>query len=104
MVQYAVQETRRNIRDMSGDGLINCQDYAILFERYYPGARIIYNPLIGPTGHLYNRITVGGEYVYIEPQAPEGKWLMEEAWANWDSVKLMSVDVTQSWRDLGWLK
>jgi hypothetical protein len=93
----ALERTRSNLYDVSQDGLINCQDYAILFRRYFLGAKIVYNPAIGPTGHLFNSIVVGGKIVYVEPQAPEGKWRMEDAWSEWNQVKYLCVDVTSSW-------
>jgi hypothetical protein len=98
VVNNTILQVKKNMYDVSKDGLINCQDYAILFQRYHPGgAWIIYNPAIGPTGHLFNKIIIGGKDVYIEPQAPEGNWRMEDAWAGWDKVKYLSCDVTSAW-------
>jgi hypothetical protein len=93
----AIARTKADLHDVSGDGLINCQDYAMLFRTYYTGARIIYNPYIGPTGHLFNMITIGNDSFFVEPQAPNGKWLMEEAWDEWTSVASFSRDVTWEW-------
>ncbi|MDR0998668.1 MAG: hypothetical protein LBL70_06335, partial [Treponema sp.] len=44
-VETAIRLTHENIRDVSQDGLVNCQDYAVLFEHYFTGASIIFNPM-----------------------------------------------------------
>jgi hypothetical protein len=96
-VEKALLEVRTNIADLNGDRKINCQDYAALFLRYYPTAQIIYNPAIGPTGHVFNRVSTPDGWLYIEPQAGD-VWLMREAWPQYNSVKHLNVEMTARYR------
>jgi hypothetical protein len=64
-----------------------------MFVRAYPTARIIYNPRIGPTGYVFNRVRTSEGWLYIEPQSTK-KWLMREAWSEYNSVKHLNREVT----------
>jgi len=96
-VEKALNSMRGNITDLNGDRKINCQDYAALFLRYYPTAQIIYNPAIGPTGHVFNRVHTPEGWLYIEPQQANGVWLMRKAWPQYESVKHLNREVTREY-------
>jgi len=85
-VWYTLYEVKNNLHDVNKDGTVNCQDYAILFYKYYPypeSVRILYNPEVilraqvyKPTGqktraHLFNEIYEGKTrgWQEIEPQS-----------------------------------
>jgi hypothetical protein len=93
-VAAALRRTADNVRDYNRDGVINCQDYAAAFMREYPSAQIIYNPRIGPTGHVFNRVSTPDGWLYIEPQNTK-KWLMREAWPQYNAVKHFNQEVTR---------
>lgn len=67
-VQNVLYRVRDNIRDMNNDGVVNCQDYCLLFTQYMPAAQVIYNKYIGDTGHVFVRVHCDDGWLYIEPQ------------------------------------
>jgi hypothetical protein len=97
-VQRSLGAVKRNIRDLNRDGQINCQDYAAQFVREYPRAQIVYNPKIGPTGHVFNRVNTSDGWLYIEPQNKGGVWLMREAWPQWENVRHLNQEMTARFR------
>jgi hypothetical protein len=67
-VQRALNSTAGAIKDVTRDRKINCQDYSILFTRYYgEGAQLYYHPPAPhwPKGHLYVRAQSADGWVYI---------------------------------------
>jgi hypothetical protein len=52
----AAQYCKQNIRDVNGDGLKNCIDYAVLYKEYLPSARLIWN---------YNKNT-GWSHIFVQ--------------------------------------
>jgi hypothetical protein len=94
MVEETLKKVATNIKDVTGDGQINCQDYAALFKRYYPDeAFIIYNAYIGSTGHVFNAVKAADGWYYIEPQRTKN-WLMREAWPEYATVKQYNINMT----------
>ncbi|GHU13163.1 hypothetical protein FACS1894161_2840 [Spirochaetia bacterium] len=69
-VEMALSKVHDTLRDVNGDSLIDCIDYALLMHKYMPAARIIYqnNPDTGFC-HLFNAINiVGWGPTFLEPQ------------------------------------
>jgi len=80
-----LNRTYNSVYDVTKDGTINCQDYAVLFYKYFPyreSVRIMYNPevisrgqIYKPTGektraHLFNAIYLGQKgWETVEPQS-----------------------------------
>jgi hypothetical protein len=93
-VEDALRSVGTNIRDITGDRKVNCQDYAAMFLWYYPNAQIMYNPKIGSTGHVFNRVWTPEGWLYIEPQNKGGIWLMREAWKQWEQVRQYNQEMT----------
>jgi hypothetical protein len=88
-VQRALNNTASAIKDVTRDRKINCQDYSILFTRYYgEGAQLYYHPPAPhwPTGHLYVRAQSVDGWVYIEPQRTTD-WLMRQAWPGKEYIR-----------------
>jgi hypothetical protein len=95
-IERAIQ--RMNVYDINYDGLVNCQDYVAAFKRAYPDAQIIYNPAIGPTGHVFNRVLSDDGWIYVEPQGQkDGVWPMKSVWAEWESVRHLNQEVTNEY-------
>jgi hypothetical protein len=82
-------------RDVNGDGIINCIDYAVRFSEMCPEARIIHN-INRKTGmdHLLNRVGV----TYIEPQ---GDFQTMDPKVFWGSKydPDMNMDETHYWKE-----
>lgn len=95
---------KRDIKDISGDGEVNCQDYAAMFLRYYPEAPIMYHSsmldyrdgIYKP--HTFNRVRADTGWIYVEPQAVSGVWLMRDAWPGWKSTDPRNKEATEIWR------
>jgi len=87
------------VRDLNGDGKINCIDYACTFQRLYGrGCFIIqnYNPYTG-FNHLFNRIVDSQGRIYdIEPQGTPENYAMKLIWGQRYNP-LYNKDVTQDW-------
>jgi hypothetical protein len=96
-VKKALKWVTQNVQDYNKDGALNCQDYSAAFLRAYPSAQIMYNPNIGPTGHVFNRVSTPDGWLYIEPQNT-GAWLMREAWPQWESVRHLNQEMTEKFR------
>jgi hypothetical protein len=71
------QKVQKNIRDMNGDGLINCIDYSVLWYYYDPTNTLIIHNDHKSVG--MNHLFVFWKGEYIEPQT--GK-LMTQTWGN----------------------
>ena len=70
-VNAALQTTATSMRDINGDGLINCIDAAVIFYGVYPdkrAVRIVHNTK-GTWSHLFNEVKIDGVWKAIEPQA-----------------------------------
>jgi len=71
------------VRDVNGDGVINCIDYAVCFYELKPDSRIIrnQNPNTG-WHHLFNAVPQpDGSWLYIEPNsAHSGSYSMKNIW------------------------
>jgi hypothetical protein len=100
-VAEALGQTHRNIKDITGDGRINCQDYSAMFLRVVSAsgleAQIIYNPNIGLTGHVFNRVRTPDGWLYVEPQRTRN-WLMRQAWPEWERVRHLNQEATNTYR------
>jgi hypothetical protein len=87
------------IRDVNGDGLKNCIDYALMFRMSYGDkSRIIRNnnPVTG-MNHLFNAvIDSNGTLIYVEPQAGESNWNMAVYWGGVYNDSY-NVDETDYW-------
>lgn len=78
------------VRDVNGDGVINCVDYAVCFKKqwdelYVPDyCEIVRNVNKTPGSdfnHLFVRCWVNGRWLYVEPQAKvDGPYDMYEVW------------------------
>jgi hypothetical protein len=85
---------RFNMRDVNGDGVINCIDYAVRFAEVCPEARIIHN-VNKRTGmdHLLNRVGA----MYIEPQGQVDNLDPKVFWGSKYDPD-MNMDETHYWR------
>jgi hypothetical protein len=97
-ISTVCETVRVKIRDMDGDGQVNCVDYATLFYiEYGPGCRIIrnINPQTG-MNHLFNQVTYNdGRSFMIEPQ--NGHLIrMERVWGSKYDPKY-NCDETEYW-------
>jgi hypothetical protein len=83
MIVQTLVETRKQIRDMNKDGLINCIDYALLFAWIYPPQSVycIINQH-GNFNHMFNYVYWDGGMVAIEPQAQSVRYTMQEFWGS----------------------
>jgi hypothetical protein len=90
--EYKIQRAKAwgSRNDLTGDDVINCQDYAELFYRYASEAgyhvRYVTNDGLN---HAFNAVNINGSWITIEPQAAEDKGLdksprMSEHWENYD--------------------
>jgi hypothetical protein len=93
-IDEAIARVHEEIRDITGDGQVNCQDYAAMFLRHYPTAQIIYNPEIGPTGHVFNRVNG----LDIEPQVINGRWRMEQVRPGYLGLSKYNSERTEIYR------
>lgn len=73
-IRDTLTKVQANLKDINGDGLINCIDYSNLFYYYspfkYSEVVVNLNPK-GPQGgmnHQFNVVKIGGELVFVEPQ------------------------------------
>jgi len=71
-----VKETNKyianNIIDINGDGEKDCEDYAIMFYKYYPLGKVkilINSSEVGNFHHAFNSVYVDNMWKPIEPQA-----------------------------------
>lgn len=111
--EQAVADIQRVLREMNGTVTVirsspsysgpahipNCQDYAAWFHRRMPSSRIIYNGKLGDgTGHVFNAVQTTAGWIYIEPQNIGGRWLMRDAWPDWERHRNASVDQTSRFR------
>jgi hypothetical protein len=74
-IRSTLAKVHANLRDVNGDGQMNCVDYSNLFYYYSPFKYneivVNYNPR-GPQGgfnHQFNVVRIDGQLVFIEPQA-----------------------------------
>jgi hypothetical protein len=100
-VREALNNTHRALIDITRDGKINCQDYSIIFRRYYGAEAQLYHMPAGrrrewPAGHLYVRVKSADGYVYIEPQSTGGDWLMRDSWPGTNYITDGYVDYERS--------
>ena len=85
--------TEANVRDLDGNGRVNCIDYAVTFKLEWDKVmpkdecEIVRNYNPGKTkrtsmNHLFVRVWISGEWVCIEPQTRSGResYLMEDYW------------------------
>jgi hypothetical protein len=99
LFDYKIQKAQNwgSRNDQTGDGHINCQDYAELFYKYAMGqgyhVRYIVNSGLN---HAFNSVNVNGSWIPIEPQAAENNGLeksplLSSRWPNYnpyyDSIK-----------------
>jgi hypothetical protein len=95
-IEKALQ--RMNVYDINNDGAVNCQDYVAAFNRVYRDAQIMYNPAIGPAGHVFNRVLSDDGWIYVEPQGQkDGVWPMKSVWPQWESVRHLNQEVTREY-------
>ena len=102
-----LERTKRTIRDVNNDGVINCIDYAVVFYMMTnPSTRLIQNdnPHTG-MNHLFIGMPIGpgGSMVYIEPQVSRShtSFRMENVWGS-KYNPAYNVDVTDAYtRGLG---
>lgn len=87
-VREVIKDVHAKIYDMNGDGLINCQDYSVLFHylwnRKYKALcmmTINRNPKTG-MNHMFITIYLGCNVYHIEPQYPEWFYIMETVWGD----------------------
>jgi len=76
---------RQNLRDINNDGETDCEDYAILFYKYYPlsEVKILSNRSeVHNFYHAFNAVKVEGEWRAVEPQSISNSpiW-MEQYWS-----------------------
>ena len=88
----ALERTEETIRDVNGDGLINCIDYAVRFYEIVPGTKI-YRSNDPAFNHLFVLAYDDkcGGYQFIEPQHyQDDKYLMRQVWGHeiMDSVHI----------------
>jgi hypothetical protein len=83
-------------RDVNGDGLINCIDYAVRFAEVCPEAHIIHN-VNKRTGmdHLLNKVGA----MYIEPQGQVNDLDPKVFWGSKYDPD-MNMDETQYWKEM----
>lgn len=103
-VQY---KTQKAIRDVTGDGLINCQDWAIVWKRTwdetYPlmtnKAQIVhnYNPTTGMNHLLIHFYLETMEDLYIEPQANPLDFTAEKYWGKQFDPRYNHYGETDFW-------
>lgn len=91
-VMAALERTEETIRDVNGDGLINCIDYAVRFYEIVPGTKI-YRSNDPAFNHLFVLAydDKRGGYQFIEPQHhQDDKYLMRQVWGHeiMDSVHI----------------
>jgi len=98
-IRILIERTRTRIRDVNGDGIINCIDYAVVFKELYPTAAIVRNenPRTG-FHHLFNAISDGnGNWIYIEPNSSRLRsYLMSEVWGSRYDVRFNVIE-TYKW-------
>jgi hypothetical protein len=98
-VRQTLDQVHANIKDVNRDGTINCQDYAMMFHKYWPETDIMFNKHIGPTGHVFIRYTLptGEGSYFIEPwyKGKDNKWTMKDVWPEWDRVRNDSIVATK---------
>jgi hypothetical protein len=77
---------KSQLRDVDGDGVIDCLDKAVVFYEVYPGYSEIwvnYNPNTG-MNHAINRIMLfSGEYVFVDSSTTDiERWHPWQVWGN----------------------
>lgn len=91
-IMDALRYVHETIRDVNGDGLINCIDYTVRFYEVVPGTKIYRS-----SDPIFNHLFVLARdeshlgYQFIEPQHySDDKYLMREVWGNkiMDSVHI----------------
>ena len=91
-------EAQKNVRDVNGDGKINCTDYSIVFHEHMPGSFLLVLKN-GNINHMFVGIKVKPvlkNYLYwyrdllwVEPQATTEKYLMKDVWGKekyWNDI------------------
>jgi hypothetical protein len=90
---------QQGVRDVNGDGLINCIDHSITFRNLYgSNARIIINHnRWNGMNHMFVRVYYdGSKYIDIEPQGTPERYSMGLIWGvqyDW----FYNRDVTSQW-------
>jgi hypothetical protein len=65
MIRYV----KENIRDVNGDGKINCVDYSVVFYENWPHSSIIH---VWDNSVGFDHLLILAEGKYVEPQTPTG--------------------------------
>jgi hypothetical protein len=83
---HAVAKEWKRQKDYSGDGLVNCQDAAILFYKYYPDKENCGIESNSQMVHAFNVVKINGVWRAIEPQAytdgdRPASYFMRDYWA-----------------------
>lgn len=93
-----ITETHANLRDMNGDGKVNCTDYAITFKKewdkkYAPeDCEIVRNKNTEEDfHHLFVRCMKDGEWLYVEPQAKTRQYSMDIHWTAKEYKKDLNI-------------
>jgi len=91
-----------NLYDINEDGEINCEDFSILFYKYYPysNVRIFQNRSnVKNFYHAFNAIRINGIWKTVEPQAfPKSPFWMEDFWGKRYRPEL-DEDITNEYKD-----
>lgn len=95
----------KNIKDINGDGSVNCQDYAITFkliwDSVYPDCKndcIIIRNRSMLMHHLFNGVYDGNDLVFIEPWASDPyNYLMRNNWNYKWNPRYNIYDETEMW-------
>lgn len=106
-----LEETKKNIRDINEDGIINCVDKAIIYKRlwdrkYDPTNCEIVRNFHVYTGwhHLFIRVrgAYGSKWLRIEPSAGPDNYRMQDFWGDeyeqWYDVYYETDRWLQGWR------
>jgi len=83
-IDYIVTLLKRVIKDINGDGLINCIDYSLGFRMLYGDEAFIIVNVNRFTGmnHMFIQLYYGGEEYDVEPQGTASRWTMAENWGD----------------------
>lgn len=101
-ITWALERTHDTIRDVNGDGLINCIDYTVRFYEIVPDTEI-YRAI--SEKHDFNHLYVlaydeeHGGNVFIEPQHfQDENYLIREVWGN------RVIDSADIYKEMDWKK
>ncbi|MBD5398482.1 hypothetical protein HDR60_03175 [bacterium] len=95
----------KNIKDINGDGSVNCQDYAIIFKliwddvfpNYKSDCIIIRNRSVF-MHHLFNGVYDRSDLVFVEPWASDPyNYLMCDNWSYKWNPRYNIYDETEMW-------